>query len=160
MTGSNPSIKVTRRSAWDLAQIEAYLIGARIPLRLACNGGKGFPSLASLWFEYREGRLWCATHASSAILRLIEHDPRCAFEIATNEAPYFGVRGQAEVTLTRDGAGELLERLIGRYLGESNPGLSRWLMSRVDEEYALCLVPTWVSAWDYRGRMATAAPGS
>lgn len=158
MAGSDPLLKVTRRSAWDLAQIEEYLGNARIPLRLACNGGKGFPSLASLWFEYRDGTLWCATHASSAILRLLENDPRCAFEIATNEVPYHGVRGQAEVTLTRAGAGELLERLITRYLGDSNPGLARWLLSRVDEEYALCLRPLWVSAWDYRGRMTTAAP--
>ena len=158
MTGSGSALKVARRSAWELAQIEDYLGEARIPLRLACNGGKGFPSLASLWFEYGEGAIWCATHASSAILRLLGNDPRCAFEIATNEAPYHGVRGQAEVTLMREGSGELLERLIARYLGDSNPALARWLLSRVDEEYALCLRPTWVSAWDYRGRMAAAAP--
>ncbi len=146
--------RVRRQSAWPIEQIGAFLAESTIPLRLACNAGKGFPSLNSMWFEYREGSLWCATHSSSAILGFLREDPRCALEVAPNEPPYCGVRGQATAELSREGAGELLERLISRYLGESNPGLATWLMSRVDEEWVIRLKPVWLSAWDYRARMS------
>ncbi len=155
-TGTLPDIvnRVRKKSAWPLEVIESYLGECSIPLRIACNAGRGFPSLNSMWFEYRDGSLWCATHASSAILGYLREDPRCAFEVAPNEPPYCGVRGQARAHLMREGAGELLERLIGRYLGDSNPTLAGWLMSRVEDEWILRLDPTWVSAWDYRGRMS------
>ena len=148
---TTPHIRST--SAWDQRQIDAFLGGNRIPLRLACNAGRGFPLLNSLWFEHREGSLWCATHASSAIVPFLQRDPRCAFEIALNDPPYCGVRGQSRAALSRAGAGELLERLIARYLGDSNPALAAWLMSRAADEYAIRIDPTWITAWDYRPRM-------
>lgn len=151
-------LRIRRGSAWQQQGIEEFLRGNTIPLRLACNAGRGFPSLNSLWYEYRDGCFWCATHGSSAIVGYLRTDPRCAFEIAPNQPPYCGVRGQAQATLQRDGAAELLSRLIGRYLGESNPGLAAWLLSRADEEYVVRLQPTWLSAWDYRGRMAPSPP--
>jgi Pyridoxamine 5'-phosphate oxidase len=146
--------RVRRQSAWSLEQIEAFLSPCTIPLRIACNAGRGFPSLNSMWFEYRDRSIWCATHASSTILDFLRADPRCAFEIAPNEPPYCGVRGQANAMLSREGAGELLGRLIGRYLGDSNPGLANWLMSRVEDEWVIRLEPIWFSAWDYRARMS------
>ena len=146
-------LRIRSTSAWDQDQIDAFLSASRIPLRLACNAGRGFPLLNSLWFEYRDGSLWCATHASSAIVAFLQRDPRCAFEIALNDPPYCGVRGQSRAALSREGAGELLERLIARYLGHSNPGLAAWLMSRAADEYAIRIDPTWITAWDYRPRM-------
>jgi hypothetical protein len=88
------------------------------------------------------------------VLGFLQADARCAFEVAPNEPPYCGVRGQAKAELSKDGAGELLERLIARYLGDSNPGLANWLMSRVEDEWVIRLEPIWFSAWDYRARMA------
>jgi hypothetical protein len=140
-------------SAWDADRIQHFLAGAAIPLRLASNAGHGFPVLNSLWFEYRDASLWCATHSSSAIVRFLGRDPRCAFEIAPNEPPYHGVRGQANAELSRAGAVELLSRLIARYLGDSNPSLAAWLLGRADEEYVIRLRPTWLTAWDYSARM-------
>ena len=146
-------MQVRRTSAWALPEVEAFLSSSSIPLRIACNAKQGFPSLNSMWFEYRDGNLWCATHESSALLDYLRKDDRCAFEVAPNEPPYCGVRGQAKATLTKDGAGELLSRLISRYLGDTNPSLEQWLLSRIEEEWVIRLDPTWVSAWDYRGRM-------
>ena len=147
------TLRIRSTSAWDQDQIDAFLSGSRIPLRLACNAGRGFPLLNSLWFEYRDGSLWCATHASSAIVAFLQRDPSCAFEIALNDPPYCGVRGQSRAALSRAGAGELLERLIARYLGDSNPALAAWLMSRAADEYAIRIDPSWITAWDYRPRM-------
>lgn len=157
---ANESPRISRRSAWQAPQIEAFLVDARQPLRLACHTGSGFPSIGSLWFEYRDGSLWCASHESSAIVRYLREDPRCAIEVAPNDPPYHGVRGHARAELAREGAAALLERLIARYLGGRDPGLAAWLMSRADQEYAIRLRPAWLSAWDYRGRMAPADGGA
>ncbi|MBK6286088.1 MAG: pyridoxamine 5'-phosphate oxidase family protein [Gammaproteobacteria bacterium] len=150
-----PVSSIRKGSAWDAARIERFLVQSTIPARVACNAGHGFPLLNSLWFEYRDDSLWFATHESSAILGFLRRDPRCAFEIAVNEPPYCGVRGQARGEISRDGAGELLERLIERYLGDSNPDLSNWLLGRSEQECLICLRPTWLTAWDYSPRMRT-----
>mgnify|MGYP003478246476 FL=1 len=154
---SRTAPRIRSTSAWDQRQIDAFLCDSHIPLRLACNAGQGFPLLNSLWFEYHDGGLWCATHASSAIVPFLQRDPRCAFEIALNDPPYCGVRGQARAGLTREGAAGLLQRLIERYLGDRNPALADWLMSRADDEYAIRLDATWITAWDYRPRMQPVA---
>jgi hypothetical protein len=147
------NLRIRRGSAWQQHGIEEFLLRNTIPLRLACNAGRGFPSLNSLWHEFRDGCLCCATHRNSAIIDFLRVDPRCAFEVAPNDPPYCGVRGQARAELQREGAAELLSRLIARYLGDSSPELAAWLLSRADEEYVVRLQPTWISAWDYRPRM-------
>ena len=153
---SPKTLTLSRASAWPAAAVESYLRGSVIPLRLSCNTARGFPLLNSLWYEYRDGHISCATHQSSAIVRHLAGDGRCAFEVATNDPPYFGVRGQGRAELTRDGAAQLLARLIDRYLGDSNPELAGWLLGRAAEEYLVRITPDWVTSWDYRPRMQPA----
>ena len=148
-----PVSSIRKGSAWDAMRIEQYLMQSGVPARIACNAGHGFPLLNSLWYEYHDSSLWLATHASSTILDYLQRDSRCAFEIAVNEPPYRGVRGQARAEISRDGAGALLERLIARYLGDTNPDLARWLLGRADQEFLIRLRPTWLTAWDYSARM-------
>ena len=86
----------------------------------------------------------------------LEKNNRCAFEVAPNDPPYRGVRGKAVATLTREGASDVLDHLIERYLGSTNTSLANWLRSRVDEEYVIELQPHTISSWDYGGRMDSA----
>ena len=153
-----PELPVRASSAWDAAAVTAFLARSRTPMRLAANAASGFPQLASVWFEYAGGSLWCAMHEGSAMAPLLAHDPRCAFEIATNDPPYHGVRGQAQATLLREGASPLLTRLISRYLGDSNPRLAAWLLGRADQEFVVRLDPVWITAWDYAARMNPRTP--
>jgi len=142
-----------RTSAWNLDEIERYLSTTTVPMRLACNTARGYPLLNSLWYEYRDGFLCCAMHEDAAVIRHLERDPRCAFEVAPNDPPYCGVRGQGHAELLREGAAETLERLIARYLGDSSPRLAAWLLGRAQEEYLVRIRPEWLTAWDYRSRM-------
>ncbi len=114
-----------------------------------------FPALCSIWFEWNveEGTLWCASHESSKLIKLLQKNPNCAFEVAPNDPPYKGVRGQGVATLMRKPAIEVLSRLIARYLGETDSSLARWLLSRQEGEFAICIKPVWLSAWDYSERM-------
>lgn len=148
-----PTLPVTPRSAWNAEGITAFLQSAVIPMRLAVNDANGFPRLCSLWFVLDGERLLAASHESALITRLLQADARCAFEIATNTEPYRGVRGQGRVSLLAGEGATVLPRLIDKYIGDRHQRLQRWLLSRVDQEYALGIEPEWLSAWDYSGRM-------
>ena len=47
-----------------------------------------------------------------------------------------------------------LEEVLGRYLGGSESGLARWLLSRRDEEVLISIEPERLFSWDYRERMS------
>ncbi len=144
------------RGPWSQAQVDAFLREARLPIRLACLGQRGFPVLASLWFLPLEGRLWCATQRSASVARLLERDPRCAFEISPDAPPYRGVRGQASASLHPERGEEILRKLVSRYLGDSPTPFSRWLLERADSETAIALEPRSLLSWDFQERMGAA----
>jgi hypothetical protein len=123
------------------------------PVRISGVMSSGYPLICSLWFEYSDNALWCATQKTSKIARVLAVNPACAFELAPNEPPYFGIRGQGHASLHDENAGELLERLIQRYLGEGNSRLAEMLRSRVADEVVIRIVPEKVFTWDYRNRM-------
>lgn len=122
-------------------------------MRLAANTTRGFPVVLSLWFIRDGDDLLAAVHRDAKIVKRLEADPRCAFEIATNEPPYRGVRGQAHAELSSKGASELLEQLLTRYLGKTESKLGRFLLSRADEELTVRLRPRSLASWDYTERM-------
>ena len=144
------------KGAWAASEVEAFLDRGGLPLRLACTGGDGFPRVVSLWYRYQQGQLVCVTHKDAHILALLNRDNRVGFEVAPNEPPYHGVRGQGTAEITDLGAGQALEELLGRYLGGTESSLAQWLMSRSDEERVITISPTRVFSWDYRLRMADA----
>ncbi|MEE2654084.1 pyridoxamine 5'-phosphate oxidase family protein [uncultured Spongiibacter sp.] len=131
----------------------SFVETATIPLRLSAIDSDGFPVVCSLWFYYRNGCFYCASHRSSKIIRLLEANPNCGFEVAVNSIPYRGVRGKAVAELTSDSQGEVLSSLIERYLGDSNRDLANWLLSRKADEVAICLHPKTFSSWDFSARM-------
>lgn len=133
-----------------------FLAEARIPMRLAANTDTGFPVVLSLWFSFEGDELFAAVHRDARIAKRLKDDPRCAFEIASDEPPYRGVRGQAMARLEPEGAGELLEGLLDRYLGSTDSSLGRFLLARADEELVVRLRPTWIASWDYTRRMEDA----
>ena len=143
-------------SQLDAARAEAYLRDATIPLRLAVNAADGFPLVASHWFLYREGALYCVLHKSSLMARRLAADGRCGFEIGSDQPPYRGVRGQGDASLHDDGVESSLRELLARYRIKSDSRLAAWLLGRVEEERLVRIVPTWVSGWDFSERMADA----
>lgn len=149
-----PNSNIPISGPWTSRRIRDFLDSARIPIRLAANTPSGFPVVLSLWFIRADDDLLAAIHQDSRIAHRLEADPRCAFEIAPNEPPYCGVRGQAIASLEREGAGALLETLLLRYLETTESQLGRFLLGRAHEEYLVRLRPVRLSSWDYRKRMA------
>jgi len=111
---SAPSSPIRLSGPWTKSRVREFLAEARIPMRLAANTDSGFPIVLSLWFLAEEDELLAVVHRDARIAKRLTADPRCAFEIAPNEPPYRGVRGQAIASLDPNRASSLLERLLGR----------------------------------------------
>lgn len=137
----------------SLEPFKAFLEQTRVPLRLACLTRKGWPMVVSLWFLYEAGKLYCATQKSAKIVYHLQKNPRCAFEVAGDQPPYKGVRGQGEIGLNRDLGRVMLNRLIARYLRGPDTPLGKILLSRAGHEVAIEIRPIRVFAWDYTTRM-------
>ncbi|GAB5450959.1 MAG: hypothetical protein Hals2KO_12870 [Halioglobus sp.] len=147
-------MNVHSNSAWSREEIFRYLDRATTPLRISCNDDDDYPVICSLWFVHNDGVLWAASHKSSHIVKALGSSPRIGFEVATNEYPYHGVRGKADVTLLEDRTENVLEKVIDKYLQGSNTQLASWLLSRKDDEYAIRISPVSINSWDYSRRMA------
>jgi hypothetical protein len=141
-------------SAWQVDKLQDFLETYRSPLRLAVLSDSDFPLICSLWFAYEEGRLFCATTRQAKVVECILANPRCGFEVASNEPPYFGVRGRGLATISTDGSMDLLGKLVDRYLGSRETKFSRWLLSRADDEVTIEIDIRWMTSWDYSGRMS------
>ena len=137
----------------DITKIENYLNEIRIPLRLACMTESGWPRILSLWFFYQDGQLYCATQKSAWVVTYLQNNPRCAFEIAADQPPYCGVRGQVIARIDENIGLDVLEKLIQRYLGGTDNSLAKNLLGRKSPEVAIILKPEKIFTWDFSSRM-------
>lgn len=144
---------VELKGPWDEGQINGFLQETRFPLRLACIGADGFPRVVSVWYAFDGDVFHCVSHRSSQLIGWLEKDARVGFEVGPNEPPYYGVRGQGEVTLSPDEGGQVLRQMLHRYLGGEESSLAQWLLSRADGEMLITVRPSRLFSWDYRDRM-------
>lgn len=146
---------IRRNSAWPMPRIEQFLIGQRIPIRLACLTPRGNPLVCSLWYLWDDGALWCATQKNARLVNYLRDHPTCGFEIAPESLPYRGVRGQGQAMLVPERGPEVLGRLIDRYLEDRGSEFARWLIDRSSSETAVRIVPAWLTSWDFSARMGS-----
>jgi len=137
----------------SLEPFRGFLEQCRIPLRLACVTRQGWPMVVSLWYLYEQQRLYCATQKTAKIIYHLEHNSRCAFELAGDHPPYRGLRGQGELILRPDLGRTVLERLVRRYTAGLETPLGKSLMSRSASEIAIEIQPVRIYSWDYTARM-------
>jgi hypothetical protein len=138
----------------SLIEMYEYLDAVRIPLRLACRTITDWPMVISLWFLHQDGLLYCATQRSAKIVDYLQNDPRCAFEIAADQPPYCGIRGQANARIDESLGVEILEKLLIRYLGDTKNDLANNLLTKSETEVAIVLNPIRIFTWDFSDRMA------
>jgi hypothetical protein len=147
-------MSITLKGPWDKARIDTFLRESTFPLRLACVGDDGFPRVVSVWYGYDGECLRCVSHRSSQLVSLLQRCDRVGFELAPNEPPYHGVRGQGIATLDSDADGAVLGQMLQRYLGGADSKLGNWLLSRAEDEVLITIAPVRLFSWDYRERMA------
>ena len=143
---------LSKKSAWNKQELQDFLVSSKIPIRISVLDDE-YPLICSVWFEYLDEKLVIVSHEDSKLAKTLLRQRKCGFEIATNDPPYKGVRGKADVVAEAEGSGDTLRRVIQRYLGGTNQKLASWLLSRVEHEVKFTLHPTWVTSWDYGERM-------
>lgn len=148
---------LSRRSAWKAPGIVDFLHRTRLPLRLSTIDGAGYPHVTSLWTLLDDGALWCCTQRSALLCRHLAREARVGFEYAVSEPPYRGLSGQGSAAIFDGDAAAMLARLADRYLGDRDPGLRRWLLSRAATEAIVRIVPLRMTSWDFGRRMSAAA---
>ena len=136
-------------------RLEHYLMKTRIPLRLACITANDWPLVVSLWYLFADGQLYCATQATAVVAQTLQKNGRCAFEIAADQPPYCGVRGQGIATIDPATGLDTLRRLLDRYDFGSTSPLGQKLLSRTTPEVTIIIEPqSWVT-WNFTKRMAS-----
>lgn len=137
---------------WDQPKVVRWLLGARIPVRLAVLAPRG-PLVVSLWYRYDDGALWCATRADADVVKHITADPRVGIEVGPDVPPYRGVRGTGRATVVPEHGGTMLDALLARYLDPVNDDLAALLARNADDEVAIRIDQLRLSSWDFSGRM-------
>lgn len=144
---------ITLKGPWNKAEVDSFLSNTQFPLRLACVAQDGFPRVVSVWYGFDGHYLRCVSHRTSQLVNLLQRCDRVGFELAPNEPPYHGVRGQGIARLDADEDGEVLTQMLQRYLGGTDSKLGQWLLSRSEDEVLITIEPLRLFSWDYRERM-------
>tara|TARA_R110002124_G_scaffold48299_2_gene142808 strand:+ start:1582 stop:2031 length:450 start_codon:yes stop_codon:yes gene_type:complete len=144
---------ITLKGPWNKAEVDSFLSNTQFPLRLACVAQDGFPRVVSVWYGFDGHYLRCVSHRTSQLVNLLQRSDRVGFELAPNEPPYHGVRGQGIARLDADEDGEVLTQMLQRYLGGTDSKLGQWLLSRSEDEVLITIEPLRLFSWDYRERM-------
>jgi nitroimidazol reductase NimA-like FMN-containing flavoprotein (pyridoxamine 5'-phosphate oxidase superfamily) len=138
-------------------EIITFMEDTVIPLRLACVTESGWPLTLSLWYVYLDGAMYCATQQSARVVRYLENEARCGFEIASDLPPYCGMRGQARAVIEPEKGADVLEILLNRYLDGTDNQLARGLLSKKDREVAIRIAPVNITTWNFKDRMQDVA---
>ena len=125
----------------------------KIPIRIGFIKPNGAPSIISLWYIDINGKIYCATQKTAKIIKYFEKNPICGFEIAADQPPYKGSRGEGEVKIIPTKGPEILKILIKKYLGNKESTLSKFLISHSKNEIAIEITPKKIFHYDYSKRM-------
>ena len=137
---------------WDRSQVWRWVVGARIPVRLAVLAPRG-PLVVSLWYHFDGEALWCATRRGADVVAHVLADRRVGIEVAPDLPPYRGVRGTGRAEIISERGPDTLELLLERYLDAANAPLADTLRANADDEVALRIGALSLTSWDFSGRM-------
>ncbi|MDH3488995.1 MAG: hypothetical protein OEL56_00945 [Nitrosopumilus sp.] len=140
----------------DSKEIDKFIPDPKIPIRIAFMKSTHLPAVISLWYVCKDGKIYCATQKTAKIVLYLQKNPVCGFEIAADKPPYKGIRGEGTVQILNEKGAQILDLLIGKYLGEKESTLSKFLKSNSKDEVAIEITPQKILHYDYSKRMKDA----
>ncbi len=130
-----------------------FLNDMLIPIKLAVVKKTGYPVVLSLWYMYKDNKLYCATRKGARVVKYIRQNNKCAFEIASERPPYKGLRGEGRLYVDKEKGPFILRQLIQKYLKDKESKLKSFLMKNIAKEVAIEIdVEKWYG-FDYSSRM-------
>lgn len=136
-----------------LSSHKDFLQKTLIPIRLSGITKSNQPFILSLWYAYLDDKIYLATPKTAKVVKYLLNNPICAFEIASDNPPYCGIRGQAEARILESKGNKILKILLSRYLGGFENPLAIKLINRSVKEVAIELTPTKIYQWNFTDRM-------
>ena len=134
-------------------QLDNSVRDSKIPIRIACIKPNRIPTILSLWYEVIDGKIYCATQKNAKIVTYLEKNPLCGFELAGDNPPYKGVRGEGVAKILPKKGNEVLRILMDKYLGGKESTLSKFLSKNSSNEVAIEITPNKIFNYDYSKRM-------
>ena len=137
---------------WSGTEIEHFLAETRVPLRLSFISKSGL-LIVPVWFVYRASCFWACSPNQSLLVNALRENPEVAFDLSTNDIPYYGVRGRGLAHCSVAPDKTALEGLLNRYLAGTDNDLAQWLLARSGAEAVIQIEVTWLTSWDFSDRM-------
>ena len=137
----------------DNEEIDKFISDSKIPIRIAFMKSTNTPSVISLWYVCKDGKIYCAAQKTAKIVSYLKKNPVCGFEIAADKPPYKGVRGEGAVQILNETGADVLDLLMKKYLGEKESTLSKFLRNNSKTEVAIEITPQKIFHYDYTKRM-------
>jgi nitroimidazol reductase NimA-like FMN-containing flavoprotein (pyridoxamine 5'-phosphate oxidase superfamily) len=157
-TGSLVNLETAKKyGSWSGAEIEAFLAETLIPMRLSVSTSSG-SLIVPLWFEYLNGRLVSCSPEDSLLVSSLRKQAEVAFDVSTNDLPYQGVRGRGRARCETATDAVRLASLLRRYLAGTDSQLADWLLNRPGPEALIEIEISWLTSWDFSGRMGDIQP--
>jgi hypothetical protein len=114
----------------------------------------GYPCVISLWYTIKNGKIYCATKKNAKIVKTLQNNHVCGFEIAGDKPPYRGIRGDGNVSINFQIGKDILNILIKKYLGGEESHLAKFLLDNSHNEIGLEITPRQIFHYDYSKRMS------
>ena len=134
-------------------EIDKFISDSKIPIRIAFMKSTNAPSVISLWYVCKDGKIYCAAQKTAKIVSYLEKNPVCGFEIAADKPPYKGMRGEGTARILNETGAHVLYLLMEKYLGEKESKLSKLLRDNSKTEVAIEITPQKIFHYDYTKRM-------
>ena len=134
-------------------EIDKSIPDSKIPIRIAFMKHAGLPAVISLWYVCNKGKIYCAAQKTAKIVSYLKKNPVCGFEIASDNPPYKGMRGQGTVKILNETGAYVLELLMEKYLEGKESTLSKFLIGNSKTEVAIEIMPEKKFHYDYSERM-------
>ena len=134
-------------------EIDKFISDSKIPIRIAFMKSTNSPSVISLWYVCKDGKIYCAAQKTAKIVSYLRKSSVCGFEIAADKPPYKGVRGNGTVRILNETGAHVLHLLMEKYLGEKESTLSKLLRDNSKTEVAIEITPQKIFHRDYSKRM-------
>jgi nitroimidazol reductase NimA-like FMN-containing flavoprotein (pyridoxamine 5'-phosphate oxidase superfamily) len=137
----------------DNHEIDKFIPDSKIPIRIGFIKGNCTPTVVSLWYVCKDGKIYCATQKTAKIVSYLQKNPICGFEIAADKPPYKGIRGEGTVQILNETGVYVLDLLMEKYLKGKESILSKLLRNNSKTEVAIEITPQKVFHYDYSKRM-------
>ncbi len=133
-------------------EIDKFLGGGTMIMRLATVDAKGDPVIHPVWYLFENDRIYLFTGKNRKFDNIVRRG-RVYFSIDTDAMPNKGVKGKGKARVVSEDQRRvpLGEKIVRKYMGDSQTEYAKGLYSYVrgPRSNVIEIVPEYYTVWDY-----------